>query len=279
MENSEIEDVELQLLLQVIYLKYDYDFRDYTLTSLKRQVLSRLSGSGLKSLIEMRQKVLDDPNFFKLLLNDLSITFSEMFRDPSFYRAIREHLIPVLRTYPVIKVWHAGCASGEEVYSTAIVLQEEGLYERAQIYATDFNDTILQQARNGIYPIEHLKKYTVNYQESGGKHSFEQYFTVRHNSMIVDQSLKSHIVFTNHDLVQDGVLDEMNLIFCRNVLVYFNERLQCRVFKLFFDSLCPQGFLCLGSHEHTRFSSYARFFDPIIREEKIYKRKNRVWDL
>jgi chemotaxis protein methyltransferase CheR len=278
-EMMTIEDTELQQFLEAIYVKYGYDFRNYTLSSVKRQLQHRLTESGFNTLLEIQQKALDDPEFFKRLLNDLSITFSEMFRDPSFYRALRAHVIPVLRTYPVIKIWHAGCAGGEEVYSLAILLQEEGLYDRTQIYATDLNHTILEQAKKGIYPIDHMSKYTANYQESGGKESFARYFTTRYNVMIVDEALKARIVFAIHSLVKDGVLDEMHLILCRNVLVYFNGNLQCHVLKLFFDSLYPQGFLCLGSHEHIRFSYYSRYFDSLIREERIYKRKLRAWGL
>jgi chemotaxis protein methyltransferase CheR len=274
-----IEDTALQLFLEAIYAKYGYDFRDYNLTSVKRQLQHRLGVSGFKNLFELQQKALDDPEFFKRLLNDLSITFSEMFRDPSFYRALRTHVFPVLRTYPTIKIWHAGCAGGEEVYSLAILLQEEGLYDRTQIYATDLNQTILEKAKKGTYLFDHLSKYTVNYQESGGKESFARYITTSYNVMIMDEALKAHIVFAIHDLVQDGVLDEMHLILCRNVLVYFNGNLQCHVLKLFFDSLVPEGLLCMGSHEHIRFSYYSRYFDSLIREEQIYKRKLRAWGL
>ena len=278
-QNLDNEDIEIQLLLEAIYLKYGYDFRHYTRSSVKRQVLQHLSSSGLNSLLEMQQKVLYDADFFNILLQDLSISFSEMFRDPSFYRAVKAHVIPVLRTYPSIKIWHAGCSTGEEVYSMAIVLKEEDLYDRAHIYATDFNHTVLQKAKEGIYPIRRAKQFADNYEQSGGKESLERYYTVKHHSIVMDPSLASHIVFAHHNLAADEPIDEVHLIFCRNVLVYFSDRLRYQVFRLFYRSLCSQGFLCLGSDEHIRTSLYTDYFDHVIREERIYKRKKRAWNM
>jgi len=274
MKNIEDENIEIQLLLEAIYLKYGYDFRDYARASVKRRILHRLSLSGLNSLSEMQHALLYDVEFFETLLRDLSINVSEMFRDPSFYQALREEVIPILKTYPFIKIWHAGCSTGEEAYSMAILLQEEGLYERTQLYATDFNDVVLQKAKEGIYPVETVKEYTLNYQKSGGRNSFVNYYSAKHDRIIMKRSLKKNIVFANHNLVTDGVFGEMNLILCRNVLIYFTKDLQNRVLALFYDSLCHHGLLCLGSKENIRFSAYADHFEDVVRDEKIYRKRN-----
>ena len=174
----------------------------------------------------MLDKILNDRAFFETMLLDLSINVTEMFRDPSFYKNLRKDVIPILKTYPFVKIWHAGCATGEEVYSLAILLKEEGLYKRAQIYATDFNEVVLQKAKEGIYPIDCMKDYTVNYQKAGGRESFADYYTAKYDSAIIDKSLKNNIIFADHNLATDGVFGEMNLILCRNVLIYFNKILQ-----------------------------------------------------
>ena len=276
MSTKENEDIEIQLLLEAIYLKYGYDFRDYSRISVKRRILHRLATSGMKSLSEMQYHILYDVSFFKQLLLDLSISVTEMFRDPSFYQMLRKEVIPILKTYPFIKIWHAGCSSGEEVYSMAILLKEEGIYKRAQIYATDFNDVVLQKAKKGIYSVEQVKEYTTNYQQAGGKTSFVDYYTAKHDSIIMDRSLKEHIVFANHNLETDGVFGEMHLILCRNVLIYFNKVLQNRVIKLLHDSLCRHGILCLGSKENIRFSAYSDHFTNIAAKEKIYRKKDQT---
>jgi chemotaxis protein methyltransferase CheR len=274
MKDKENENIELQLLLEAIYLKYGYDFRKYSRASVKRRVLHRLSLSGLNNLSEMQHQLLHDVEFFETLLRDLSINVSEMFRDPSFYKAIRKEVIPVLKTYPFVKIWHAGCSTGEEAYSMAILLQEEGLYKRTQLYATDFNNAVLQQAKEGIYLVENVKEYTQNYQKSGGKDSFVNYYTAKHDRIIVNRALKTNIVFANHNLVTDGVFGEMNLILCRNVLIYFAKDLQNKVLKLFYDSLCYRGLLCLGSKESLRFSDYADRFEEVVGDEKIYRKRD-----
>lgn len=273
MGTEETEAIEIQLIVEAIYLQYGYDFRDYARASVKRRIMHRLKLSGLPHLGEMQHEVLYNVQFFEQLLLDLSINVTEMFRDPSFYKAVREEVIPILKTYPFIKIWHAGCSTGEEAYSMAILLKEEGLYERSQIYATDFNDVVLQKARDGIYPVDQVKEYTLNYQKAGGKNSFVDYYTARHDSIIMNRSLKKNIVFANHNLESDGVFGEMNLIFCRNVLIYFNKDLQNRVLKLFHDSLCRYGILCLGSKENIRFSTCAEDFEPLVSDEKIYRKK------
>ena len=273
MKDVETENIEIALILEAIHSKYGYDFREYARASVKRRIMRRFALSGVASLGEMQHRLLHDAAFFEQVLLDLSINVTEMFRDPAFYLAIRQEVIPILQTYPFIKVWHAGCSTGEEAYSMAILLKEEGLYDRAQIYATDFNDVVLQKAREGIFPIEHIKDYTLNYQRAGGKTSFVEYYTAHHHSIILDRSLKKNIVFANHNLETDGVFGEMHLILCRNVLIYFSKPLQNRVIKLFHDSLCRQGLLCLGSKETLRFSGSVEGFEELVDQEKIYRKR------
>jgi chemotaxis protein methyltransferase CheR len=196
-----------------------------------------------------------------------------MFREPHFFRALREKIVPGLKILPFIKVWHAGCATGEEVYSLAIVMKEEGLYDKTQIYATDFNEEVIEKAKEGIYPIDGMKEYTENYKRAGGLASFADYYTARYDHAIMENSLKEHIVFSDHNLATDSVFGEMNLILCRNVLIYFNRQLQDRVIKLFTDSLCDAGFLCLGSKESIRFSKYSDDFEDVAMGDKIYRKK------
>ena len=270
--NSNI-NLEIRLLLEAIYSKYGYDFRNYGQAHIKRRILHRLSSSKLDNVSELQHKIIYDKDYLKVILEDLSITVTEMFRDPSFYIAIKKEIIPILKTYPYFKIWHAGCATGQEVYSMAILLMEEGIYDRAQIYATDFNQIALQKAKDGIYPIERIKEYTLNYQKSGGKNSFSDYYTAKYESVIIDKSLKKNIVFADHNLVTDGVFAEVNMIICRNVLIYFNKELQDRVLKLFEDSLIAGGYLCLGSKESLRFAKNYKNFETIDDTEKLYKKK------
>lgn len=266
-------NLEIDLILQAIYHKYGYDFRNYSKAHIKRRILNRVTASELKSVSELQHKVLHDSSFFEIILRDLSINVTEMFRDPGFYLALRKDVLPILKTYPFFKVWHAGCSTGEEVYSFAVLLKEEGIYERAQIYATDFNRDVLEIAKKGIYPIDRIKEYTANYQAAGGKQSFSDYYMANYNSVIYDQSLKKNIVFAEHNLVTDNVFAEANLIICRNVLIYFNKELQNRVVTLFKDSLVNGGFLGLGSKETLQFSNQVNNFEIINRDEKIYKKK------
>lgn len=266
-------NIEIELLLQAIYSKYGYDFRNYSKAHVKRRLLNRLATSHLQSISEMQYKVLYEPEFFDILLHDLSINVTEMFRDPGFYLAMRKEVLPILKTYPFFKVWHAGCSTGEEVYSFAVLLKEEGIYDRAQIYATDFNRDVLEIAKKGIYPIDRIKEYTANYQAAGGTQSFSDYYMANYNSVIYDQSLKKNLVFAEHNLVTDNVFAEANLIICRNVLIYFDKRLQNRVIKLFNESLANGGFLGLGSKETLQFTDEANNFDIINSSEKIYKKK------
>ncbi len=265
--------IEINLLFEGIYLKYGYDFRDYGKAHAKRRILHRLALSGLSNVSELLHKVLYDEAFFHLMLQDLSINTTEMFRDPEFFLAIREQVIPVLKTYPFIKIWHAGCSTGEEVYSMAIILKEEGLLNRTQIYATDFNPSVLQKARDAIYPVSQMKEYTRNYMKSGGKNSFSDYYNARYDSAIMKKILKENIVFADHNLVTDSVFGEMNLVMCRNTLIYFNKTLQDKVVGLFRDSLVSGGFLCLGSKESISFSPHSAYFEPVVAKQKIFRMK------
>ncbi|WP_069999681.1 CheR family methyltransferase [Cellulosilyticum sp. I15G10I2] len=270
------EDIEIKLLLEGIFLKYGYDFRNYSQAHIKRRILRRLTISKLDSISEMIYKILQDRDYFEILLMDFSINVTEMFRDPAFYEALRKDVIPILKTYPFIKIWHAGCSTGEEAYSMAILLKEEGLYDRCQIYATDFNETVLQKAKAGRYPIDQIKEYTYNYQQSGGLVSFSDYYTVKADCAIIDEELKEKIIFADHNLVIDGVFGEMNVIICRNVLIYFNRELQDRVITLFYDSLNFGGVLCLGSKESLRFSSHEERFRAIDLKHRIFQKKFEV---
>jgi chemotaxis protein methyltransferase CheR len=268
----ENENIELQLLLEAIYLKYGYDFRSYAKASVRRRVKKRLIQSNFSSISEMQHKILYDQKFFESLLLDLSISVTEMFRDPSFYKILREDIIPDLKTYPSVKIWNAGCSTGEEAYSIAILLKEEGLYKRAQIYATDFNTSVLEVAKAGKFPIDQVKDYLNNYEKSGGKASFSNYYKVEGDKAVFDPELKKNIVFADHNLVTDGVFSEMHLILCRNVLIYFSHELQDRVIRLFRDSLCRNGFLCLGAKESLKLSSSVNDFIPVAQNEKIFKK-------
>ena len=271
--NAENEKIEIQLLLEAIHMKYGYDFRSYAKASIKRRILHRLSLSGLKTISEMLHRILNDEEFFSTLLLDLSINVTEMFREPDFFKAVKEKIVPGLKILPFIKVWHAGCSTGEEVYSLAIVMKEEGLYDKTQIYATDFNEKAIEKAKEGIYPIDRMKEYTENYRKAGGLASFADYYTARYDNAIMETSLEKNIVFSDHNLATDGVFGEMNLILCRNVLIYFNRKLQDRAIKLFADSLCDGGFLCLGSKESIRFSKYSDDFEDVAMGERIYRKK------
>ncbi len=272
--HAENEKIEIDLLLEAIYRKYHYDFKDYARAHLKRRLKYRLKMTQLASFSQMQHKVLYDRTYFESLLLDLSINVTEMFRDPTFYLAIRREVIPRIKDLPFIKIWHAGCATGEEVYSMAILLKEEGLYDKVQIYATDFNTLVLEKAKEAIYPIELIKEYTVNYQKAGGLDSFAEYYSAKYESVILNPGLKERIVFADHNLVTDGVFGEMNVILCRNVLIYFTKKLQARVVELFLDSLAPKGLLCLGSKESLQFSEHYRRFETLVEKEKIYRLKD-----
>ena len=269
---TEKENIELDLLLEAIYKKYGYDFRNYSKAHLRRRIIGRMNRSKLTSLSAMLQKLLNEPEFAHQLLTDLSLNTTEMFRDPLFFKAIRDFVIPLLKTYPLVKIWHAGCSTGEEVYSMAIILKEAGLLEKCLIYATDFNQIIVDQAAEALYKVDHIQSYNENYHNSGGTASLSNYFTVQNNLSMFDKDLRKNIVFANHNLVTNGAFGEMNMIICRNVLIYFNRDLQNKVIKLFYDSLIPGGILSIGSKETLIFSELKGHFIP-LHKLNIFKKK------
>lgn len=264
-------DIEIHLFLEGVFLRYGYDFRNYSRAHIKRRVLNRMSLAGFESVSDLTQKVLVDEPYFLSIIKDFSINVTEMFRDPDFFKYLREEIIPILKSFPKIRIWHAGCSSGQEVYSMAILLKEEGLYDRSTIYATDFNKDILATAKEGIYPIEVVKEYTANYLRAGGRESFSEYYVAKYDSILLDSSLKDNIVFAEHNLVTDAVFNEMHLIMCRNVLIYFNSNLQDRVFGLFKDSLRHRGFLCLGSKESLK-GVTSTSYETIEANLKVYRK-------
>ena len=265
-------DIELRMLVEAVYLKYNYDFRDYTGASQKRRVLVAMREMECDTVSELQSKVLHEPNGFAQLLQYLTIPVTEMFRDPEYFMAIREQVAPLLKTYPSLKIWVAGCSTGEEVYSLAILLKEEGLLERSIIYATDINPESLEAARRGVFPLERMRLYTENYQKAGGKAAFSDYYTAAYGGALFNRELMENVTFADHSLATDSVFSETHFVSCRNVLIYFNRRLQDRVFGLFHESLCHRGFLGLGSKESIDFSSYAERFEPLARRERLFRK-------
>jgi chemotaxis protein methyltransferase CheR len=268
----DLEKIEVDLLLEGIFRHYGFDFRSYAYSSLKRRLWKRIQAEGLDTVSELQDRVLHDPSMMEKLLLDLSINVSAMYRDPTFYKAFREKVVPVLRTYPFVRVWHAGCSTGEEVYSMAILLEEEGLYDRSRIYATDINEVVLQTAKNGIYPVEKMQEYTQNYIRAGGTRSFSDYYVAKYDAAIFSSALTRNVVFSQHNLVTDRSFAEFNVILCRNVMIYFDRKLQDRVHSLFYESLVQLGFLGLGSKESLKFSKYENCYEEVDARDKIYRR-------
>ena len=267
-------DIELHLLMEAIYLKYSYDFRDYSRASQKRRVLYALGQLNCPTISALQSRVLHDAAVFLQLLQYLTIPVSEMFRDPGFFLALRQQVVPHLQTYASLKIWIAGCSTGEEVYSLAILLREEGLLERSLIYATDINPASLEKARQGIFALGSIKGHTANYQQAGGKRAFSDYYTAAYEAAIFDKTLRENITFADHSLATDSVFSETQLVLCRNVLIYFNKRLQDRALGLFHDSLGYRGFLALGSKESLDFSDYSAHFEPLVRAERIFRKRS-----
>jgi len=266
------EKPELKQFLDAVHQVHGYDFTDYSEASIQRRINHFLLLKKIDGMEELKKLVLKDEKLFEEFVQELSVTVTEMFRDPTFYLSLRRQVVSQLATYPVIKIWIAGCATGEEVYSVAILLREEGLLQRSIIYATDINQKSLSHAREGVFDIDHMKTYTVNYQKAGGKTAFSDYYTANYNAVIFDQSLRQNIVFSPHNLSVDKSFNEFQLIICRNVLIYFNQRLQNKVLNLFYESLCPFGFLALGNKESLLFTDKRNSFEDIDKKEKIYKR-------
>ena len=270
--SAELERTEIELLLEGIFREYGFDFRAYAYSSLRRRLWKRVEAEQLSNLSELQARVLHDRDAMERLLLDLSVNVTAMFRDPVFHATFRTDVVPLLRTYPFIRIWHAGCSTGEEVYSMAILLEEAGLYDRARIYATDINEVVLQQARRGIFPLERMQEYTENYIRAGGRKSFSEYYTAKYDGALFSPSLTRNVVFSQHNLVTDRSFSEFNVIFCRNVLIYFDRELQNRVHSLFYDSLVMFGILALGSKESLRFSQYEPCYEKLHAREKLYRK-------
>jgi chemotaxis protein methyltransferase CheR len=265
-----VEEIEVDLLLQAVWRHYGYDFRDYARASIRRRVRFFMQEEELPTVSAVQQLVLHDAFAVRRFLRTLSVNVTAMFRDPAFYRALREVVVPVLRTYPIVRIWHAGCSSGEEVYSVAILLREEGLYERCQIYATDINEAVLRQARKGELPLAGMRENTRNYIEAGGRRGFARWYTAREDRAVLDPELRRNVVFARHNLATDGSFNEFNLIVCRNVMIYFNRRLQERVHELIYGSLVQFGFLGLGSKETVRFTPHEAQYQEL--PERLYRK-------
>jgi chemotaxis protein methyltransferase CheR len=272
-EQEDIAEIEVDLFLEAIFQRYGYDFRHYARASVKRRIQRLLEITGCAKISEMIPRLLYDVEFSQTAIQGFSIAVTEMFRDPDFYRAVRQTVVPYLKTYPYIRVWHAGCAMGEEAYSLAILLQEEDLYDRSTIFATDYNEVVLDKAREGIYALKDMRQYSLNYLSAGGIRSFADYYHAKYELAIMDPSLKRRITFASHNLATDGVFSELQVIFCRNVLIYFDKELQQRVLGLFAASLAPGGFLCLGSKESLQYSALADQFKAIDEHASIYQKR------
>jgi len=270
--DPELEQLEIELLLEAVFRRYGFDFRQYAQASLKRRLWRRAYAEGAGSISDLQAKLLHDPQSMERLLLDLSINVTSMFRDPSFFHAMREKVVPHLRTYPFIRIWNAGCSTGEETFSLAILLREEGLYDRARIYATDINDKVLEQARAGVFPLEKMRDYTENYIRAGGTESFSSYYTAEGDIARFDPELMRQVVFAQHNLVSDAPFNEFNVIVCRNVMIYFGKALQDRVHELFYDSLEPFGILALGHKESIKFSKHEERYEALDAPEKLYRK-------
>lgn len=275
-KNSKLDstlDIELPLLMEAIYRRYSYDFRNYSMASQKRRILHAMRQLNCASVSELQARVLHEPEFFLRLLQYLTIPTTEMFRDPEYFLALREKVVPFLRTYPSLKIWIAGCSTGEELYALAILLKEEGLLSRSILYATDINPAVLEKARKGIFPLNRMRAYAASYRAAGGKQSFSDYFTAAYDAAIFDRSLCENVTFADHSLATDNVFSETQFISCRNVMIYFNHELQERALRLFHESLCHRGFLGLGSKENIEFSEVGAMFEPLDKPWRIYRKK------
>lgn len=267
-------EIEFRLLIEAIYQVYHYDFRGYAAASLKRRLRTALLNFDCQTLSQLQDRLINEPGVFASLLNFLTVPVSEMFRDPGYFRALREQVVPLLRTYPSIRVWVAGCSTGEEVYSLAILLREEGLLERTLIYATDINPQTLQKAEAGVYDIDRIAAFTDSHRRSGARASLSDYYVAAYGRAVFDKSLRRRVVFSDHSLATDNVFAEVQLISCRNVLIYFNRELQDRALRLFREALCRKGFLGIGSKESLRFSAEAATFDEFVRSERIFRKRD-----
>ncbi len=270
--DGDLESLEIDLLLEAIYQRYGFDFRSYARGSIRRRLWRRARAEDCSSLTGLMEQILHDPQVMERLLLDLSVNVTSMFRDPSFYVAFRERVVPILRTYPFIRIWNAGCSTGEETYSLAIILEECGLYERSRIYATDINEAVLNKASSGLVALHRMQTYTDNYIRSGGTQAFSDYYLAEGNTAIIRRSLKENIVFAQHNLVSDRSFNEFNMIVCRNVMIYFSRELQAQVHGLFHDSLVNFGMLAIGHKESLRFTGYEDAYEELIGKERIFRK-------
>jgi len=271
-EVNDLEDIEIGLLLEGLYRAYGFDFRDYSRASIKRRILELMRAENLGTVSAFQNRVLHDAACLDRFLLGLSVHATAMFRDPSFYLTFRKKVVPLLRTYPTVQIWVAGCSTGEEVYSLAILLQEENLYGRCRIYATDISQAVLRKARDGIFPLAAMREYTNNYHQAGGANEFSDYYTAQYDSVIFSSSLKSNVVFSEHNLATDGSFNEFQVILCRNVMIYFNKDLQTRVHNLLYDSLSMFGVFGLGNKESLKFTPRAAFYEHINDKDKLYRK-------
>lgn len=266
------DDIEQALLLEALHRRYHYDFRGYAPSSIRRRLAHAQERLGCRTLSALQDRLLHDPAVLPELIGYLTIQVSEMFRDPGYYRALREKVVPHLRTYPSLKVWVAGCANGEELYSLAILFREEGLEERTLFYATDIAPAARDKAEAGIYELERIAQFTENHRASGGRSSLSDYYTAAYGAAVFDKTLRERTVFSEHSLASDEVFSEIHLVSCRNVLIYFDRHLQDRAIRLFGDALVHGGFLGLGSTETLRFSAHADGFVPFCDDQRIWRR-------
>jgi chemotaxis protein methyltransferase CheR len=271
-QEQSLEQLEVELLLEAIYRRYGFDFREYAEASLKRRLWRRMNAEGVATITRLQDLLLHDPECMERLLLDLSINVTSMFRDPSFYVALREKVVPSLRTYPFTRIWCAGCSTGEEVYSLAILLQEEGLYERARIYATDINESVLETAQAGVFPLDRMQQYTQNYIRGGGTKEFSSYYVAAYDRARFSRDLMENVVWAQHNLAMDRAFNEFNVILCRNVLIYFDKPLQDRVHRVFAESLEMFGVLALGHKESVAFTPCAARYEEIDADERLYRR-------
>ena len=269
---DDLEEIELSLLLEGVFRQYGFDFREYAPASLRRRVWRRVHAEGLSTISALQDRLLHDPACMERLLLDLSINVTAMFRDPGFYSAFRQKVVPMLRTYPFTRIWIAGCSTGEEVYSLAILLREDGLYDRTRIYATDINEAVLDRARAGVFPLDKMREYTQNYINAGGSRAFSEYYLAKYDAAQFQRALIDNVVFAQHNLVSDRSFNEFNVIICRNVMIYFDRALQERVHTLFYESLVTFGVLGLGHRESIRQSPYEDRYEELEPAEKLYRK-------
>ena len=273
MENIRAETIELNLLLEAIHVRYGYDFRNYSKASVRRRVTAFIEEWKLPNLSALQHRILYEEEVFAALLDKMSVNVTEMFRDPDFYRALLAAVLPELKRRSVVKIWHAGCATGEEVYSLAILLKEAGIYDKCRIYATDMDEGVLEKAREAIYPVAPMKDYSTGYIKAGGRRSLSDYYKAKYDRVLLDSSLKENVLFSSHNLATDSAFGEMDIVICRNVLIYFDRELQDRVFGLFKESLGRGGFLCLGAKETIRVSRHSEDFADVAPRQRIYRLK------